>query len=260
VVPAALRREREGRSTHCVGCAGEIKSLRHPPASKSTRSLQPTRLSHQPCDRMRGAEELGRPPMTREDLRVLLNKQNDVEFVEREVLGRCPWIFGDEKLYEMWRRLVADQLGLANESVWIVGSGATGYSLSPFKPGRPFRALTSSVGATSDIDIALVAPEVFASAWDTILTFDRLRRLGGSIEDREKIRRDVYWGLVGQQSIPLNTGAARTVITAMAAAGRTPPIRGYPLRCRIYRRLEDLRAYHVNSLRQLRVELDAFGG
>lgn len=208
------------------------------------------------CYRMRGAEE---PPMTREDLRVLLNKQSDVEFVEREIFGRCPWIFEDEKVYEAWRSLVASQLGLAMESVWIVGSGATGYSLSPLKPGRPFRVLTNKVGATSDIDIALVAPEVFVSVWDTLLSFDRSRRLGGSSDDREKIRRDVYWGLVGQQSIPLNTGPARSVVTAMAAAGRTPPIRGYPLRCRVYRRLEDLRAYHVNSLRQLRVELDAHG-
>lgn len=198
--------------------------------------------------------------MTREDLRILLSNQSDVDFVEREIFGRCPWIFEDEKLYEPWRRFVASQLGLAADSVWIVGSGATGYSLSPLKPGRPFRALANGIGATSDIDIALVAPQVFLSAWDTLLSFDRLRQLGGSIEDREKIRRDVYWGLVGQQSIPLNTGAARSVVVAMSAAGRTPPIRGYPLRCRVYRRIEDLRAYHVNSLRQLRVELDAYGG
>ena len=50
--------------------------------------------------------------MTREDLRILLSNQSDVDFVEREIFGRCPWIFEDEKLYEPWRRFVASQLGL----------------------------------------------------------------------------------------------------------------------------------------------------
>jgi len=195
--------------------------------------------------------------MTREDLRLLLGVRADSDFVEHEILGRRPWIFAADEPYRRWRESVGSSLGLARESVWIVGSAATGYSLSPYKPGRPFRALggpEETTAETSDIDIAIVAPELFLLAWETILSFDRKRLLGGA-EYRGKIRLDVYWGLVGSKTIPRNTGPARSVMTAMAAAGRIPPIRGYPLTCRIYRRLEDLRAYHENSLRSLRTEL-----
>ena len=69
------------------------------------------------------------------------------------------------------------------------------------------------------------------------------------------MRVDVYWGVVGQRSLPSNTGPARQVLTAVSVATRTPPIRGHIVRCRIYRRKEDLKAYHIDSLRQLRVEL-----
>jgi len=72
---------------------------------------------------------------------------------------------------------------------------------------------------------------------------------------RSKIRIDIYWGLVGQQSLPRNTEPARMLLTAMSVAGRLPPLRGYRIRSRVYRRLDDLRAYHTTSLRQLRALL-----
>jgi hypothetical protein len=60
---------------------------------------------------------------------------------------------------------------------------------------------------------------------------------------------------VGQQNIPRNTEPARVVLSAMSVAGRSPPLRGYRIRTRVYRRFEDLREYHVSSLRQLRARL-----
>jgi hypothetical protein len=197
--------------------------------------------------------------MTRDELRSLLNSQTDSEFVEHEILNRRPWIFDTDEAYRSWRVIVSSELGLGPDHVRIVGSAATGFSLSPLKPGRPFRQLPGVQGQTSDIDIALIDTNLFATAWDIIVSFDRARRLGLSEDARAKVRLDVYWGLVGQYSLPPNTDPARRVRTVRAAAGRMPPLRGYPIRCRVYRRVEDLLAYHTDSLRQLRRELTAYG-
>ena len=96
---------------------------------------------------------------------------------------------------------------------------------------------------------------LFTMTWDAVVLSDRGRRLGGTVEARDRIRLDVYWGLIANRSVPLNTDPARRILTVLSVAGRVPPVRGRTIRCRVYRRVEDLRAYHVESLRQLRAEL-----
>jgi len=192
--------------------------------------------------------------MTEDQLRSLLNTQTDDEFVDRALLSGRPWIFSTDEIYHTWQQSVSAELALQPENVRIVGSAATGFSLSPLKPGRSFQSVTTR-GRASDIDVALIDQGLFADAWNLILVTDRRRLLGGTGEARSKIREDIYWGVVGQKSVPSNTIIARRLLTAMSAAGRLPPLRGYQIRCRVYRRIDDLRAYHVSSLRQLRAEL-----
>lgn len=196
--------------------------------------------------------------MTKDELRNLIGRYADVEFVDQEIFARRPWIFAEDEAYSAWQASVATELALGPKSIRIVGSAATGFSLSPLKPGRPFRTAPDAFGRTSDIDIALIDPNLFAEAWNTIVSFDRVRGLGKMGEDLKKIRVDVYWGLVAQYSVPRNTNPARKFSTAIMVIGRRPPLRGYVVRCRVYRRIEDLRAYHVSSLRQLRAELTPF--
>jgi hypothetical protein len=195
--------------------------------------------------------------MTRQELRRLLSAQSETEFTDGQLLGRCPWIFDASETYDAWRSSVAETLSIEPGSIRIVGSAATGFSLSPQKPGRPFRRTSSLNTVASDIDIALIHPNLFAMAWDTIIRFDREHKLGGTEERRNTIRVNVYWGLVGQRTLPRNTEPARMLLTAMSVAGRLPPLRGYRIQSRIYRRMEDLRAYHISSLRQLRLVLAA---
>jgi hypothetical protein len=192
--------------------------------------------------------------MTPDELRALLAGHPDSEFVEHQLLTRCPWIFESDDGFNTWCRAVTAPLGLAPESVRIVGSAATGFSLSPLKPGRPFRSMASEI-PHSDIDIAFIDANLFQGAWNIILNFDRTRSLGVSLDTRNKIRIYIYWGTISQQSLPRNTEPARILLTATSVAGISPPLRGYRIRSRIYRRIDDLRAYHVDSLRQLRAQL-----
>jgi hypothetical protein len=197
--------------------------------------------------------------LTRDELKALLNERSDTDFVDRELLGRRPWIFDSDASFITWRGTIAAELGCPPDTVCIVGSAATGYSLSPLKPGRPFRPTSDPGAPSSDIDLALVDAGLFTAAWDVIVLHDRARRLGGSDDARSRTRLDMYWGVVGHRSVPVNTDPARRILTAISAVGRLPPLRGLPVRCRVYRRLDDLRAYHVNSLRQLRFELSGQG-
>src|SRR5258708_4736981 len=128
--------------------------------------------------------------MTREDLSALLSGVSDAEFVDRHLLSGRPWIFENDAAHDAWRRSVGGSLGVALDDVRIVGSAATGYSLSPLKPGRPFRPWTASAVSVSDIDIALVDPRLFSDAWNLIISLDRAYRLGGTDESRGKIRFD----------------------------------------------------------------------
>src|SRR5579864_7616044 len=100
--------------------------------------------------------------MTRDELRLALDSQSDGEFVEREIIDRRrPWIFDADEDHQAWRASVAGELGLGPDSIYIVGSAATGFSLSPLKPGRPFRQLGGADEQTSDIDIALIDSSLF---------------------------------------------------------------------------------------------------
>jgi hypothetical protein len=101
-----------------------------------------------------------------------------------------------------WCGAIDAVLNIGANGIHIVGSAATGYSLSPLKPGRPFRKPGVS-GPASDIDVALVNQGLFDHAWETILTHDRSRRLQMSYDARAKTRTDVYWGVVAQKSLPV---------------------------------------------------------
>jgi hypothetical protein len=193
--------------------------------------------------------------MTKDELKGLLDGRTNDEFVDREILSRRPWIFGSDEEYTAWCAAVSGALEIQGQYIRIVGSAATGYSLSPLKAGRPFRRLDE--GRASDIDVAFMNDELFEDAWNTIVAFDRQRRLGWmSTDERTKTRVDIYWGVVAHKNLPINTDPARRILTAVSVATRMPPIRGHIVRCRVYRREEDLRAYHVVSLRQLRAELE----
>jgi len=193
--------------------------------------------------------------MDRADLRMLLDGMSNEDFVDRELLRPVPWLFREDLgSYNVWRGELAAQARVAPDAVFLVGSGATGYSLSPLKLGRDFQPIGGG-GPPSDLDLAIIAPDVFILAWETIVQFDRTRRLRFSVEDRARLHQDIYFGFVATRVIPRDTDVARHVHQIRIVGTRLVPLRGHAANLRIYRRLEDLRAYHIASLRAVRREL-----
>lgn len=189
-------------------------------------------------------------------------------WVENEVFDKTPWIFkGDATVFEEWRKRVADAGGVDSGSIYLVGSAATGYSLSPYKPGRKFRLPGITGTRPSDIDIAIVDNDLFVDLWDVMLTYDRKRRLtevlavSGPLrgDELERVRQNVYWGAIANNCAPAGTLPSRRLLFAFSAASRKSPFLGHPPKARVYRRKEDLLAYHEQSVLELVRTLESEG-
>lgn len=155
---------------------------------------------------------------------------------------------------------MARAAGVNANAIYLVGSAATGYSLSPTHPGRAFRPVTSASVRPSDIDIAIVDSKLFELAWNTVIKFDRRGGLSRLIRetygydperinsDLSEMRRNVYWGAISHAYAVSGTQFAQVLLLLFAATTRSKPFVGHPPKARIYRRREDLVSYHEQSL------------
>ncbi|MFP2906480.1 hypothetical protein ACLESD_15730 [Pyxidicoccus sp. 3LFB2] len=78
--------------------------------------------------------------------------------VRRIVLDRLPFTFDTKRQYLNWRDRFADELECDGHDIVLVGSAATGRSLSARKKFKVF-------DKTSDVDIAVISPTHFDRAW-----------------------------------------------------------------------------------------------
>ena len=194
-------------------------------------------------------------------------------FVEENLLARVPWIFqGDATLFNAWRAAVAREVHIAPENVFLVGSAATGFSLSPSKPGKDFRRAVSGASyRPSDLDIAIVDSAFFQEAWNTIVRFDRGGALGRFLreaygykgyetsDDIKQMRQNVYWGAISHVHATSGTAIAQIFRSLFAATTRIRPFFGHAPKARVYRRREDLISYHEQSLQLVKEVLLKLG-
>lgn len=187
-------------------------------------------------------------------LKKYLRSRSTEDLVDR-LVSDVPWFFRrNSDAYEDWRQALAQDMPYSPSDVHIVGSAATGFSLSPEKPGRLFKE-ANHPGGPSDFDVAVVCPSLFVETWELIVAYDRLRKLGVSFNSRALTRRNVYWGHISPKTIPRGTTPSRLLRTISAIGSRHPRTKGHPVSIRIYRQRGDLRGYHVSSLNVLRANL-----
>ncbi|MFI7694220.1 hypothetical protein ACIBQ6_34515 [Nonomuraea sp. NPDC049655] len=79
-------------------------------------------------------------------------------FVTARLFDGTPAVWPQELKYIKWRHLVAAELGVDPMAVQLVGSARLGYSMNPTKNFRKFHE-------GSDLDIAVISPELFEKAW-----------------------------------------------------------------------------------------------
>jgi len=142
--------------------------------------------------------------------------------------------------------LVADRLRRAFKldvhplQLVICGSAHLGFSPVPSKLGQPFDA------RQSDIDIAVVSPELFESWWD------ELRQAPPPRAIREQIASDLFWGFIDASKLHEVSDYGRRWWKAFGAL-KTPRAAG--IRGRLYRNMWTMETYHRRAIRQGRARL-----
>jgi hypothetical protein len=82
-------------------------------------------------------------------------------FVTARLFDGTPAVWPTEINYIRWRHLVAIELGVDPMAVQLVGSARLGYSMNPRKNFKKFHE-------GSDLDIAVISPELFDKAWSEL--------------------------------------------------------------------------------------------
>jgi len=182
--------------------------------------------------------------------------RKSVHDILQELLFSVPWLFPSGNDYEKWRQTLVASSGLQDVTLNLVGSAATGYSFAPQKFGRPFSSTPTSFRKASDLDIAITSSTLFLQCWDAIVEADRKYALRLDVDDRAKLRQDVYYGSIDPDIAPRSSGAFRTVLSVRSAAGTHRLSSGFRTNLRVYRRESDLIGYQASSIRRVKAELN----
>lgn len=188
------------------------------------------------------------------DLKTDLMSATPALFASKWIFERTPHIFGsDRDSYILWKHRLGELIDVDPLSIGLVGSAAVGASLNPYKNLKPF-------DDDSDVDVSVVSGHYFNIVWRW------LRGLGPerygyapSAQDwiKEHRQRLLYWGVIATDRLLPLTPLATIWVTALASISKLPPINGREVNIRLYADFDALRAYHVNSIRQLRQNLSA---
>lgn len=161
-------------------------------------------------------------------------------FVTARLFDGTPTVWPEEIDYVKWRHLVATELGVDPMAVQLVGSARLGYSLNPRKNFRKFHG-------DSDLDIAIISPELFDRAWG------ELREI---IEDELFSQKKNYLRkLVFEECIALDIVLPRLSFGEQWSRSRDVFIqdlgsafRNCEINYRLYRNHRSLRSYQVKSV------------
>jgi hypothetical protein len=170
---------------------------------------------------------------------------------DAHLFDRVPFIFNNDwDAYRLWKRKFGQMLEVDARNITIIGSAATGFSLNPHKR---FRAFNNN----SDIDVAVISYLHFQEAWMAL----RKLNVGSVTSQRDRIsikehrERYIYWGCIAADRILPYLPFVSTWTKALSEMAGTEPTEGRDITVRVYRDYDALRAYHMNSLREIQSEL-----
>lgn len=135
--------------------------------------------------------------MSREQFLQLIRSERPESLVNRFLSADLVAAFETAHAYDQFKDRVSGEFALT-EAVFLVGSGNWGYSLNPDKGFKAF-------DMNSDIDVAVIAPQLFEETWGLIRDFHRSAWYRLDHGQRQRLRRNgenVYAGFVSPSWIP----------------------------------------------------------
>ena len=156
-----------------------------------------------------------------------------------------------------FRIIVSSSLGVSYNSVMMVGSGKTGFSLSPKKKFKEFNR-SPDAKDRSDIDIAIISQPIFERIW-------KLFRDSYSVTKEHTykyISREVYRGYINERNINEIDETRRIWYEISNLASKRLQQKMYfkhDISYRIYRSWEDFEEYNICSINDLKMEVGKNG-
>lgn len=188
----------------------------------------------------------------RAEVREDLTKLPPEVFASKWIMERVPHIFdGDAENFRIWKHALCGRLKVDAACLLVVGSAAVGVSLSPYKKLKAFED-------TSDVDLAVISTYYFDIVWRWLRSLGAERYAWPAdvqhsiTEHRERL---VYWGIVATDKLLAYTPLGAEWLPALATVTREGQTAGRDVKIRLYRDFEALRAYQVNSIRELNRKL-----
>jgi predicted nucleotidyltransferase len=191
-------------------------------------------------------------PITRKEFCRELELLQPTKFVNDHIIDRLPWLFETRSSYRDWKAELAHGLDVDPHEIIVVGSAATGFSLTP---GKDFSLFHDD----SDIDVAIISQWYFDLAWRHIRKINKVDFFyAGSSESKNLGRHReclVFDGAIATDRVLnfLPFGPAWT--TAFSLASNRYPTVGRSINGRIYRNCDSLREYHVENVSRIRTQL-----
>lgn len=154
-----------------------------------------------------------------------------------------------------FKMIVSDAFDIGFNNVVMVGSAKLGMSLSPEKFLKTF---TDEGENQSDIDVAIISSQLFDYFW-------RLFRVAYNVTNKKYYRyisRGIYRGYISDTDL-LNIDECRIEWMKRSNLSTKRLQRNmyfrHKIHYRIYRDWKDLEEYHMQSIQQLKGELNKYG-
>lgn len=171
------------------------------------------------------------------------------------VLDRLPFAFSSKLEYLRWRDMLADGLRVDGKDVALVGSAATGRSLSARKKFGVFKR-------ESDLDVSVVSTHHFEIAWRWFRTTNPNMVTGLDAEMRKKFDAHrshyVFEGVIAADYFLSFLPFGNDWVTAMQRSEELLPqsLRGRLMKIRLYREYSALRTAQIEAISSYRRVLE----
>lgn len=120
----------------------------------------------------------------------LLQKTTSTVIRRYITFGNC-FVLDDDKYFEL-KLEISEHFKLHPSEVIIVGSGKLGFSIANGKRYKPF-------GDTSDIDIAIISPQLFDQFWKEIFDYSNS---GAFWTESEHFKKYLFKGWIRPDKLP----------------------------------------------------------
>ena len=188
--------------------------------------------------------------MSPSEVKAQITKLTPQDFVAEHILEATPVAFSSRTEYVQWKGHLATLLRVDALDIVLVGSGAVGCSLNPEKNYSKF-------SLKSDIDVAIVSPELFEEGW----RYMRENQAQFTTRDMKYALKQhkthfIFHGVIDTRDILPALPFGKHWLSARESMLEFPPTDTRTLNFRLYKDSKGLREYHTRNVTNLKAALE----